>query len=195
MSTDFVFKKLSKKLNSPLKVQKFLLEFKYNKKPTMQSAYTTWKTQQAHCLEGTFLAAAILEQQGFPPLVISFESIDLLEHVIFVYRQDGLWGSIGVSRDQGLKGRKPVFKNIRALALSYCDPYIDKTGLITAYQFANLDDSKADWRRSKKNVWKTEKFLLELEHIKLKTSKKRIQKLRRSYIETGPMKPEWYWIY
>src|SRR6266581_2436423 len=69
---------------------------------------------------GTALfAAVVLEQHGYPPLVLSFESIDELDHVIFVYRKKGRWGSIARSRDPGLHGRKPLFATPRALALSY----------------------------------------------------------------------------
>ena len=41
----------------------------------------------AHCLEAALAAAVILEQHGYPPLVLSFESIDNLDHVLFVYRR------------------------------------------------------------------------------------------------------------
>ena len=86
-------------------------------------------TGRAHCLEAALSAAVILEQHHFPPLVLSFESIDELDHVIFVYRQRGRWGSIARSRDPGLHGRLPVFATPRALALSYVDPYVDFTAL------------------------------------------------------------------
>lgn len=190
-----VFKKLSKKYNTPEKVQKYLSKLKYNKKPTMRSALETWRHQEAHCMEGAFLAAAILEPLGYPPLVLSFESIDLLEHVIFIYKKNNRWGSIGCSRDQGIKGRKPVFKTILELTKSYFEPYIDKTGRITAYQKANLDDTQADWRFSKRNVWKSEDYLLELPHIKLKSSDKHYLETKKRYIEFGPMKPKSFWQY
>ena len=161
----------------------------------MRSAVSTMKSNEAHCLEAAFLAAALLEYSGFPPFVISFESIDLLDHVIFVYKQNGLWGSVGFSRDQGLKGRKPVFRSVRALALSYYEPYIDETGRITAFRLANLDDSKSNWRLSPKNVWKAEKYLLGISHTKIKTSYKRYQVIKSRYLKNGPMKPKSFWLY
>jgi hypothetical protein len=194
-SQSLVFEKLAKKLKTPANVQKYLSTFKYNKKATMRSAYETWRTHEAHCMEGAFLAAAILEPLGYPPLVLSFESIDLLEHVVFVYKKNNLWGAVGFSRDQGIKGRKPVFRSIRALAHSYYEPYIDKTGRITAYQLANLDDSKADWRYSKKGVWKAEDYLLEMKHVKVKRSNKRFLEIRKKYLANGPMKPKSFWLY
>lgn len=192
---DSIFKKLSQKHNTPEKVQKYISTLKYNKKPTLRSALETWRKQEAHCLEGAFLAAAILEPLGYPPLVLSFESIDLLEHVVFIYKKNNHWGAIGCSRDQGIKGRKPVFKTIKALTLSYFEPYIDKTGKITAYQTAHLDDTKANWRHSKRNVWKAENYLLNLAHIKLKSSHKRYLKIKNQYLKNGPMNPKSFWLY
>lgn len=190
---DSVFKKLSHKLNSPLKVQKYLKTFKYNKKDTLRSALGCLKSKEAHCMEAAMLAAAILEKQGYPPLIISFESIDGLDHVIFIFKEKGLWGSIGRSRDLGLHGRAPKFKTIKSLALSYYAPYVDKTGKITAYQMAHLDDTKTNWRTSKKNVWKAERYLLELKHIKVKSNPKKFKKLKEDYYKKGPLTQGKHW--
>ena len=90
----------------------------------------------------------MLEQHGYPPLVLSFESIDELDHVIFVYRHRGRWGSVARSRDPGLHGRRPVFATPRALALSYVDPYVDFTGRVTGYAVVDLPKMMGDydWR-------------------------------------------------
>ena len=65
--------------------------------------------------------ATILERYGFPSLLVTFESVDLLDHVIFVFRRNGRWGSVARSRDPGLHGRKPVFRSIRDLAWRWND--------------------------------------------------------------------------
>jgi hypothetical protein len=135
-----------------------------------------------HCLEAALAAAVILEQHGHPPLVLSFESIDELDHVIFVYRHRGRWGSIGRSRDPGLHGRRPVFATPRALALSYVDPYVDFTGRIIGYAVADLRAlGDYDWRLSDKNVWKAERMLLDLPHRPIRISDRRIDRLRARY--------------
>ena len=119
----------------------------------------------AHCLEAALAAAMILEQHRYPPLVLSFESIDLLDHVIFVYRTPTGWGSVARSRDPGLHGRKPLYATPRALAQSYFESYIDYTGCIKAYGVVDLRVmGRYDWRLSEKNVWAVEQMLLELPH-------------------------------
>jgi hypothetical protein len=192
-----VFKDLAKKYSDPIKVQRFLQKIPYNaekKAETLKSAHESLKKKNAHCMEAAFLAAAILEHRGFPPLVMSLESIDDLDHVIFVYKKNNKWGSVARSRDSGLHGRKPVFTSLRNLALSYYEPYIDKTGCITGYQVAHLDDSKSDWRFSKKNVWKAEQFLIDIKHVAIKFNKKRYKKIHKKYLNGIMAQPQKSWL-
>src|SRR3954451_18237213 len=113
-------------LRTPLSVQRFLNRLPYNNEPhgraTLRSFRGVVEHGCAHCLEAALFANVVLEQHGYPPLLLSFESIDRLDHVIFGYRQRGRWGSVALSRDPGLHGRKPVFATPAALARSYCDP-------------------------------------------------------------------------
>lgn len=189
--------KLSRRLRTPKQVQKYLRSLKYNREEkgeTLRSAEQALKLGKAHCLEACFIAAAILEKHGYPPLVLSFESKDQLDHVIYVYQEKGKWGSIARSRDDGLHGRPPVFRRLRDLAFSYFDPYIDKTGRIKGFQIANLDDTKTKWRSSTKNVWAAEQYLIDLAHQKLPSSDSRYKKIYRLYLKRGPMKSlKWWW--
>lgn len=198
MKKEDKFRIISRKYSNPEKVQKLIRTFKYNNEPkgeTLNSAWETFKNKSAHCFEAAFMAAAILEQKGYPPLVVSLESKDNLDHVIYVYKnKNNKWGSIACSRDEGLHGRKPVFRSARDLALSYYEPYIDKTGCITAYQVVNLDESKSDWRFSKKNVWKAEQFLIDLKHIKIKFNKKRYSAVFKRYLKGILAKKQSWWL-
>jgi hypothetical protein len=127
-------------------------------------------------------AAVVLEQHRYPPLVLSFESIDELDHVIFVYRHRGRWGSVARSRDPGLHGRRPVFATARALALSYVDPYVDFTGRITGYAVVDLRVMGSyDWRLAVTNVWKVERALLDWPHRTITTSDLRYVQLLGRY--------------
>jgi len=170
-------------------VQQYLNALPYNQEPhgraTLRSFRGVVRTGCAHCLEAALFAAVVLEQHGHPPLVLSFESIDQLDHVLFVYRQRGGWGSIARSRDPGLHGRKPVFATPRALALSYFDAYIDYTGRVTGYAVVNVADEmrEYDWRLAATNVWKVERMLLAYPHRGITSSDRRVDRLRTRYRE------------
>jgi hypothetical protein len=173
------------RLRTPLAVQRWLNALPYNTETdgeTLRSFRGVVRTGMAHCLEAALSAAVILEQHRYPPLVLSFESIDLLDHVIFVYRAPTGWGSVARSRDPGLHGRKPVFATPRALALSYVDPYIDFAGRIKAYTVVDLRVlGSYDWRLNEKNVWKVEQMLLDWPHRPLETSDRRAEWWRARY--------------
>jgi hypothetical protein len=180
-------RRLIRRLNTPSKVQHFLNELPYNTEPppwpaTLRSFRGVVAAGTAHCFESALAAACILEQHGYPPLVVSFESIDELDHVLFVYCRAGRWGSVARSRDPGLHGRKAVFPTVRALALSYVDTYVDLTGRITGYALVDLRLlGRYDWRLAPTNVWKAERLLLDYPHRSIRSSDRRIDPLRARY--------------
>lgn len=173
---------------TPAKVQHFLNSLPYNTEPppdpaTLRSFRGVIRHRTANCIEAALAAAVILEQHGYPPLVMSLESIDQLDHVIFVYRHRGRWGSVARSRDLGLHGRRPVFLTPRHLALSYFDPFVDFTGRLKAYAVADLRVLGAyDWRLSTRNVWKVETHLLNIPHRPIVSSDERVRRLRARYV-------------
>ena len=177
--------RLIERLDTPAKVQRFFTRMPYNwekKGGTLRSFREVVKRKEAHCLEAAVGAAVIMEQHGYPPLLLDIESWDLLDHVIFVYQQNGLWGSIGRSRDIGLHGRKPLFRSLRELVWSYFDPYVDFTGRIKGYGLTNLYDlGDYDWRFSTRRMIKIENHLREMKHKKLKSSDERYKKLLARY--------------
>lgn len=177
--------RLIRRLNSPLKVQRFLNRLPYNTEPqgdTLRGFRQVVRHGRAHCLEAALTAACMLEQHGEPPLLMSLASADKLDHVIFVYRRNGRWGSVARSRDPGLHGRKPVFRSLRALAESYCDPYIDLTGRLTGFAMVDLARmGNYDWRFARRNVWAVEKLLLKLPHRRIERSGRRVREMRRRY--------------
>lgn len=195
-------RRLIQRLSTPSAVQRYLNALPYNTEPppgraTLRSFRGVVRHGTAHCLEAALSSAVILEQHGYPPLVLSFESIDELDHVIFVYKERGRWGSVARSRDPGLHGRRPVFSSPRALARSYIDPYVDFTGRVTGYAVVDLRClGTYDWRLSETNVWKVERMLLAYPHRSLASSDRYIDRLRQRYVEhmrrTGNKKPLYY---
>ena len=113
------------KYRTPRQVQQFLRSLPYNWEKdgeTLRTFRGVIENWSVHCLEAALAAAAILEQHGYPPLLLDFESQDKLDHVLFLFRQHGRWGTVARSRDAGLHGRKPMFSTLRKLVMSYVDP-------------------------------------------------------------------------
>jgi hypothetical protein len=176
---------LVERLRSPRAVQRWLRSLPYNweqEGETLRSFRGVVRLGTTHCLEAALAAAVVLEQHGYPPLLLSFESVDKLDHVIFVFREHGRWGSIARSRDLGLHGRRPRFASARQLAASYMDPYVDFTGRVTGFAVADLRQlGRYDWRLSERNVWKVERWLIDYPHGSLRMSNARYERLLERY--------------
>ena len=195
-------RRIIRRLTTPARIQSFLNALPYNTEPppdpaTLRTFRGVVRTGTAHCLEAALFTAVVMEQHGLPPLVMSLESIDGLDHVLFVYRLRGRWGSVARSRDPGLHGRRPVFRTLRQLALTYVDPYVDKTGSVKAYGAVDLRTlDPYDWRLSDGNVWKVERLLFEIPHRPIRVSPARVARLRRRYFAFleahGGRKPVYY---
>ena len=176
---------LIQSLRTPAQVQRYLTDMPYNWElggGTLRSFRSVLQRGEAHCLEAALAAAVILEQHGYPPLLLDLESKDLLDHVIFVFQHKGFWGSIARSRDIGLHGRKPLFRNLRQLVWSYFDPYVDMTGRIKGYGLTSLYAlGNYDWRFSTRNMHKIEDHLRAIPHRVLRSSDRRYESLHERY--------------
>ncbi len=80
---------------------------------------------QAHCLDGGIFAALALWNTGFPPLLL-----DLVpdpgtddDHVLALYKMDGLWGAIAKSNYPNLRFREPVYRSLRELCMTYFEHF------------------------------------------------------------------------
>ncbi|HEV8594904.1 MAG TPA: hypothetical protein VGR51_05175 [Thermoplasmata archaeon] len=157
---------------TPYLVQRWLKSLPYNhelKGETLRTFRNVVSFRTAHCLEAALSAATILEQHGYPPLLLDLESIDDLDHVLFLYRQNGRWGTVAKSRDPGLFGRKPVFRTIRDLAADFFAGYVDHTGRINGYGVLDLRTLKGvDWRLSVRNVWAVQDALIKMPHHRIR---------------------------
>jgi hypothetical protein len=176
------------RLRSPLAVQRWLRALPYNRErrgETLRGFRGVVRHRTSHCLEAALFSATVLEAHGYPPTLLSFESQDGLDHVLHVVRAEktsGRFGSVARSRDEGLHGRRMVFRGPRELAYSYWDPYVDLTGRLTGYALVDLRELGGyDWRTGEGNLWKVERFLLDYPHRPLRASNARYRRLFRRY--------------
>src|SRR6059058_5762750 len=82
-----------RKQRTPRQVQSFLRALPYNweeKGETLRTFRGVVRHWSAHCLEAALTAATVLEQHGYPPLLLDLESKDRLDHVLFLFRRRGL---------------------------------------------------------------------------------------------------------
>ncbi len=185
-------RRLIRTLRTPREVQRYLREFPYNWRETLRTFRGVVEHGSAHCLEAVLFAATVLEQHGYPPLVLDIESQDGLDHVLFLYQSGGRWGTVARSRDEGLHGRKPVFRTVRALVDTYMDPYVDGEGRVVGYGTTHLDKIvQTDWRLDRRNLWSVERALIAMPHHKVRMPEARYQRALRRFkvFKTAHPKP------
>jgi len=143
-------------LNTPEKIQLYLNSLEYNPVNSSLSARYVLMSGDAHCLEGGFVALAALELQGHKPLMVSLLGHHDDHHVIAVYKGKNGWGSVSKSNTTLLRGRDPVYRDIRELVMSYFDFYFNLKGEKALYAYSNpinLNHFKEwDWRRGEEDL-------------------------------------------
>ncbi len=112
-------------LKTPGAIQEYLESLPYKAEELDRSPVRVMADGQAHCLDGGIFAALALWAIGFRPLIL-----DLVpdpgqddDHVLALYRVDGLWGAIAKSNYPNLRFREPVYRTLRELAMTYFEHF------------------------------------------------------------------------
>jgi hypothetical protein len=161
-----------RQLTSPEKVQRFLdEEILFDSSISCRSPRRVLRERRGHCMEGALLATTALRLLGHPPLVLDLEAQRDDDHVLTVFRRDGLWGSIGKSNYSGLRYREPVYKNLRELAMSYFEHYFNPLGERTLRGYSRpINLSQFDgtgWMTSEDDPWHIPNYLTTIRHTAL----------------------------
>jgi hypothetical protein len=155
-------------LKTPAGIQRFLDAMPYHLAGTAWSPQKVLQEKTAHCLEGAILAAAALRVLGFPPLLLDLEADQDTDHVLAVYKMRGHWGAIAKSNFSGCRGREPVYRTLRELALSYFHTYFNLRGERTLRRYSQpVNLARFDrhgWITAKKGVWFIAEYLVDIPH-------------------------------
>ncbi|HEV2021541.1 MAG TPA: hypothetical protein VGQ94_03345 [Terriglobales bacterium] len=158
-------------LKTPAGVQRFLDSMPYHLAGTSWSPRRVLEEETAHCLEGSIFAAAALRALGYPPLLLDFEAHLDTDHVVALYKVNGHWGSVAKSNFAGCRGREPVHRTLRELAISYFDTYFNlrRQRSLRTYSrpvhLARFD--KRNWMTTEKDVWFIAEYLCDIPHTRL----------------------------
>lgn len=115
-------------LDAPWRIQELLDSVPYATDQQTRSPRRVLRERCAHCTEGAFLAAAALRLHGQPPLVLDLRAENDDDHVVAIYRVNGLIGAVAKSNFSGLRFREPIYRSYRELALSYFEVYFNTLG-------------------------------------------------------------------
>lgn len=123
-------KTIFESLRTPFQIQAFLDSIPYSPEDANRCPRRVLEDRQAHCLDGGLFAAAALRRLGFKPVII-----DMLptpgrddDHVLAIFKQNGVLGAIAKSNYVGLRYREPVYRSTRELVMSYFEAFFNSLG-------------------------------------------------------------------
>jgi hypothetical protein len=175
-----------RKLNSPVKIQRFLdEEISYNKEKdgeTCRSPRRVLRDGLAHCAEGAYFAAAALRLRGHEPLIVDLVAVRDDDHLLAVYKEYDRWGAIAKSNYSGLRFRQPVYRTIRELVLSYYPHYFNLSGELTLRSYArpvNLARfDPIEWMTTAEDLWEIGEYFYTVNHFPVLPDQLQYRRLR-----------------
>jgi len=181
--------KILEKLDTFAKIQDFINDIPVNFEPngeTCLSPINVLKNNTCHCIEGAFLAAAIIWMNGLgKPFVVDMvgEKGDW-DHVIAVFKKEGKWGAISKTNHAVLRYREPVYRDIRELVMSYFHEYTDEKGkgrktLRKYSEPINLSSFGEEWITSSEDLWPIHDYIDSVKHFDILT-KEQEKSLRKA---------------
>ena len=188
-------RRLFRRLDTPRRIQDYLETFPVNFEPggeTCKSPRQVLRTRTAHCIEGAFLAAAVLWYHGAPPLLLDLRATDIDDdHVVTPFRVRGLWGAISKTNHSVLRYRDPVYRNVRELAMSYFHEYTTDDGRKTLASFSDFFDLRRHgngWITEPGPLWKLQHALDRSRHHSILRGRSRLMLRRIDRIERRAVK-------
>lgn len=149
--------KIFKSLDSAEKIQAYLDSIKYNITDFTHSPRGVIKKNHAHCFDGAMFAAAAIEFHGGKPLIIDLRAtVEDDDHILAIYKKNGLFGAVAKSNYVNCRFRDPVYRNLRELALSYFHIYFNLAGTRSLREYSVLFDLSAvtefNWRTGEEDL-------------------------------------------
>lgn len=159
---------------APRALQAFVNAIPSNLEPDGDTCFTVkqvLKHRRAHCIEAALLAACALWLGGEPPLLLDMRARRDYDHVVALFRRRGLWGAISKSNHVALRGRDPVYRSVRELALSYFHEYHNTRGEKSLREYSRPLDLRRvpfeHWISGEAGAWEVERRLDAVAHYRL----------------------------
>jgi len=161
----------------PHNIQLFLNDIKYNPEYVTRSPKMVLKHKVANCFEGALFAAAALRMLGYKPLIVDMMAKNDDDHVIAIFKKNGLLGAVAKSNTTVLRFREPVYRTVRELVMSYFDFYFNTLGEKSLISYSNPVDlakfDKYNWMTIENDLEFMGDYLFEIHHNEIisKTSR------------------------
>ncbi len=124
----------------------------------LQSALMTLIKANGTCLESAFLASLFLENK-YGKKILSLHTDKNIGHALYLFEENGLFGTVGNSSRRNMKWRNPIYKSIKELSESFRKPLNAANYVLTNYSVEDLITAQEDWRYSLDNLGTLEEVM------------------------------------
>lgn len=188
---------LARKLDTPQKIQDFINTIgprKDEEEPIVRSPVAVLEYNEATCVEGALLVAALFYLQNKKSLLLDLRvgsKTNDVDHVVALFRSHRRWGALSKTSHSVLRYREPVYKNIRELAMSYFHEYFTDDGAKNLRGFSKPFDVVAtfgtSWIDSKDDLAEIAAHLDDIPHedVMTKRMEKKLRKADPIEIQAG----------
>jgi hypothetical protein len=159
---------------TPRALQAFVTSIPINHERGGDTCYTVREVlryRRAHCIEAALVAACALWLHGEPPLLLDLRARSDFDHVVALFRRRGLWGAISKSNHVQLRGRDPIYRSLRELAMSYFHEYHNRRGEKSLREYSQAFDlrnvNSRLWLSGDEGAWEVERRLDLARHYRL----------------------------
>jgi hypothetical protein len=174
-----------KKLNTPQKVQEFLDSIKYNKGKRVSIA-EVFRLKLGDCIESASFASFVLRLNGIKSSLMDLYCFDDYDHIVCVYKKDGLYGSVAQSLYLGLRGKSPVYKTRRELAMSYFEHFFNYNGGLDLKMISvpvKLPKKNGEWIFKKQFMYDLEIKIDSVKHIYIVPKNIKLPKITKEHFK------------
>lgn len=189
-------------LDTPAGIQAYLDSLPYIAEELDRSPLRVMTDHQAHCLDGGIFAALALSRLGHRPLLLDLRPDPGKDddHVLALYRLDGLWGCLAKSNYPVLRSREPVYRSLRELAMSYFDFYFSvhmEKSLRGYTRPLDLERFPPDWMWSEAAIARISKRIYGLKTIPLisPASAARLSPADERTYQAASLGVDFNWVY
>jgi hypothetical protein len=163
-----------RRYRTPRALQAYIDSIPINREHGGDTCYTVrdvLRYRRAHCIEAALLAACALWLNGEPPLLLDLRARGDFDHVVALFRRRGLWGTISKSNHVQLRGRDPVYRSLREIAVSYFHEYHNDQGEKSLREYSRAFDLRGVdpklWVSGAQGAWEVERRLDISRHYRL----------------------------
>ena len=147
---------------SPREIQQFIdenISYRDNTMP-LHSALRVLQERRGNCVDSAFVAALFLGERYGTTLLNLFTDKGK-GHVMYLFQENGLYGTIGNSRSEKLKWREPECESVESLVETFRGPLHEQGVHLTRFRIDDLSlaREREDWKTGKNG------FLVNLDHV------------------------------